>query len=238
MISVCIATFNGERFIEVQLRSILQQLKSDDEIIISDDGSTDKTIEIASNMQDSRIKILQHNKEIKKHSYLMVTRNLENALYHAKGDYIFLADQDDEWLPGKVEKCIQNLESSDLVLHDCIVVDEVLQVLAPSYFHLNKSNPGMISNLVSNAYLGCCMAFKRAVLQQSLPIPAVPHDIWIGLIAEYYGKVKFIDSKLLHYRRHGNNLSPSAEKSPNTLTRKLWYRTQILYFFCKRIILP
>lgn len=231
------ATYNGERFIEMQLRSILQQLKPGDEIIISDDGSTDRTLQIVREMRDSRIKILQHNKKIKKHSYLMVTRNFENALHHAKGDYIFLADQDDVWFPDKVESCIQNLENADVVLHDCIVVNDCLQTLSPSYFHLNKSKPGIISNLISNAYLGCCMAFKRSVMLQSLPIPTVPHDIWIGLIAEYYGNVKFIDAKLLYYRRHGNNLSPSAEKSPNSLRRKLWYRSQILYYFCKRIIL-
>ena len=96
MISVCIATYNGERFIREQIDSILRQLSSDDEIIVSDDGSTDDTISIINSIDDKRIRIIEGPR---KHS---PTHNFECAMKEAKGYYIFLADQDDVWKPNKV----------------------------------------------------------------------------------------------------------------------------------------
>ncbi|MDE5758415.1 MAG: glycosyltransferase, partial [Allobaculum sp.] len=92
MISVCIATYNGERYIETQIRSILDQLNEDDEIIISDDSSTDRTLDIIRSLNDSRIKLFAGNK------FHSRTFNFENALKQATGDFIFLSDQDDIWL--------------------------------------------------------------------------------------------------------------------------------------------
>ncbi|HEY5589376.1 MAG TPA: glycosyltransferase, partial [Candidatus Paceibacterota bacterium] len=92
MISVCITTYNGEKHIQAQLDSILPQLCSTDEIIISDDGSTDRTIQIVEKYEDKRIKIYHHTKYNKfcKFPFSKITKNMENALIHAKGDYIFL----------------------------------------------------------------------------------------------------------------------------------------------------
>lgn len=91
MISVCMPTYNGEKFIRIQLESILSQLGNDDEIVISDDSSTDKTVEITKSFNDSRIHLLENN------TFHSPIYNLENALKNAKGDFIFLSDQDDEW---------------------------------------------------------------------------------------------------------------------------------------------
>jgi len=119
MISVCIATYNGEKYIREQLDSILYQLSMEDEIVIPDDGSTDKTIEIIKGINDPRIKIFYHQTE--KNNYLgtlktcfLVGRNAHNALKHASGDYIFWADQDDVWLEGKVATFMQHLKKYDL----------------------------------------------------------------------------------------------------------------------------
>lgn len=95
MISVCMATYNGEEYIKEQLESILCQLGEMDEIIISDDGSTDNTLNIIESYNDSRIKI---HINTGKHGFVY---NFENALQKAKGEYIFLSDQDDIWLPEK-----------------------------------------------------------------------------------------------------------------------------------------
>ena len=97
MNSVCIATYNGEKFIEEQIRSILLQLDSHDEIVISDDHSTDKTIQIIKSINDDRIKII-YNKNNKGY-----TNNFENAISKASGDFIYLSDQDDVWKPTKVK---------------------------------------------------------------------------------------------------------------------------------------
>ena len=111
------ATHNGEKFIKEQLDSILCQLSPEDEVVISDDGSTDSTLEIIEGYNDSRIKIyrMTHTRKgMKSHYY--VTMNFENALRQAKGDYIFLCDQDDVWYPHKVERCFEVLKEYDMVL--------------------------------------------------------------------------------------------------------------------------
>ncbi len=100
MISVCIATYNGEKYIRPQIESIIVQLDPGDEIVISDDGSTDDTLNIIASFADDRIKVFDHSRDKKqkvKYSFEHVTRNFENALRHAKGDLIFLSDHDDFW---------------------------------------------------------------------------------------------------------------------------------------------
>lgn len=95
MISVAMASFNGEKYIKKQILSILDNLNEDDELVISDDGSTDCTLQIIKEFQDSRIKLIKGNHE-------GINKNFENAIVHCMGDYIFLSDQDDEWYPSKV----------------------------------------------------------------------------------------------------------------------------------------
>ena len=118
MITVCIATFNGEKYIREQLNSILFQLSLQDEVIVSDDGSTDNTISIIKSFNDKRIKIIDG---VHRHS---PTLNFENALKEAKGDYIFLADQDDVWKDDKVKICLKWLQHYDCIISDAEVTDE------------------------------------------------------------------------------------------------------------------
>ena len=236
MISVCIPTYNGEKFIYQQIISILSQINSDDEIIISDDGSTDKTLDIIKSFNDDRLKIFYNNKIKSKYSFNLTTQNLQNALLKARGEIIFLADQDDVWIDNKIERCINYLKNGyDLILHDCAIVDQNNNLIDKSYFKLNNSTPGIFNNIVKNSYLGCCMAINKKVLNYALPFPKdIPHDIWIGLIAEQFTKVKFLQEILINYRRHGNNLSASGEKSSNTLLFKIKYRAIILREFINR----
>jgi glycosyltransferase involved in cell wall biosynthesis len=219
MISVCLATYNGARHVLAQLQSILPQLSLDDELIVSDDGSTDATREIVRGMGDSRIVLVDGPRA-------GVVRNFEHALRQARGDVIFLCDQDDIWLPGKVQRVMQALGGSDLVVTDCRVVDDALHELHPSFFRLNGSRAGLLRNLVKNGYLGCCMAIRRTVLEAALPFPEgiAMHDWWIGLVAERTGRVRFLDEVLSLYRRHGNNASPAATRSTVPLARRLRWR--------------
>lgn len=232
------ATFNGEKHIKEQIESVLMQLSATDELIISDDGSTDNTLIIIKNFGDNRIKILHHQKpKLVKMAFYYVSSNFENALKNAKGDYIFLCDQDDIWKPKKVHNCLKILQDYDLVLHDCEIVDENMSLIEKSYFEVNKSKKGLLNNLTKNAYLGCCMAFRKSVLQKSIPFPAaeIPHDIWIGLIAEYYFKINFYSENMISYRRHGKNVSPSGEKSMNSVSYKLTYRLIIIHQLIKKL---
>lgn len=239
MISVCMATYNGERYIYKQIKSIIQELTEEDEIIISDDGSTDSTIQIIKEFNDSRIKIIQHIKtKTSKYKFDLVTRNIENAIKHSNGDIIFLADQDDIWINDKIDKIKSVMKDYDVVLHDCSVIDDNCNILIKSYFDLNNSHKGIIRNLTKNSYMGCCMAFKKEMLDFLIPFPKieVPHDIWIGLIGEYFGKVCFLKDKLVLYRRHGNNLSPSGESSNNSFLFKIKYRFLLIKGLISRII--
>ena len=223
MISVCMATYNGEKYIKEQLDSILLQLRENDEIIISDDGSSDSTVEIAESYQDSRIKIFQN-------SFKNLILNFEFALKQAKGDFIFLSDQDDIWLPNKVEVSLIHLIHNDIIVSNCQVVNQDLQVINKSFFYLNNSKKGLFSNLMKNSYLGCCLAFRKELLSKALPFPKnIPmHDIWLGFVSELFYKIKFIEEPLMLYRRHGANESPTGEDSPFSLYRKFLFRYNIV----------
>ena len=132
MNSVCVATYNGEKYIEQQLRSILEQIAPTDEVIVSDDSSTDNTIKIVDSIRDKRI----HIRHSKAHYF---KDNFIEALREAKGDVIFLSDQDDVWLPGKYEHCLKELEDVDLVCTNSKMTDEDLNIIEPNFFSIYHS---------------------------------------------------------------------------------------------------
>jgi glycosyltransferase involved in cell wall biosynthesis len=241
MISVCIPTYNGEKYIREQLNSILCQIGEKDEIIISDDGSSDLTIEFLNSYNDKRIKIFHHaNHKVRKSKFRfnLTTRNIENALKNAKGDFIFMADQDDIWEINRIEKMLPFLNQYSLVLNDCKVVDEDKKIIHESYFEINKSKSGVFKNLIKNSYLGCCMAFTKESMNFFYPFPkvSIPHDIWIGLMNEIYGRVYFLDEKLVLYRRHDNNLSYSSGTSNFSFWYKMEYRIMLLFAILVRLL--
>ncbi len=225
MISVCIATYNGEKYIKQQLLSILPQLGVHDEVIVSDDGSTDNTLNIIRNLNDNRIKIIDGPKTG------APIKNFENALKASKGDYIFLSDQDDVWHEHKVEACMTQLKQHACVVSDAFITDGELNITAPSFFQVNKTGKGKWYNLIiKNGYLGCCMALRREVLNRAIPFPAnIPmHDIWIGNIAAFHFDIVFIPQQLIFFRRHSKNYSPTADQSIYTISEKFLFRWHII----------
>lgn len=228
MISVCMATYNGEKYIKEQIDSVLCQLDLNDELIISDDGSTDNTLNILKKYNDDRIKIF--NNENRKG----VVGNFENALNQAQGEYIFLSDQDDIWIEGKVEKCLLQLQNADLVLHNAKIIND-LTIIHSSFFEYRGSKPGYWKNLIKNSYIGCCIAFNSKVKAEVISFPEgiAMHDMYIGLKAERKFKITFIEEPLLLYRRHDNNASPTGEKSNLSRSYQLSYRFKM---FLKTIL--
>jgi glycosyltransferase involved in cell wall biosynthesis len=208
MCSVCMATFNGEKHVYRQIKSILDQLSRDDELVISDDGSTDSTLQIISSFSDSRIKIF-HNENRKG-----PVGNFENSILNARGEYIFLADQDDYWLPGKIKKHKELMLQYELVTSDAIVIAEDGTVLFDSFFKARNSGKGLLKNLKMNSYLGCCMSFRRSLLNKALPFPKdlYMHDWWLGLVAEIEGNVYFCNDKYIHYVRHSANATQTLQQ--------------------------
>ena len=157
MNTVCVTTYNGERFIEQQIRSILSQVAAEDEVIVSDDGSTDNTLKIIDSIGDKRIRVRHSTTHYFKENFI-------EALREAKGDIIFLADQDDVWLPGKYEKCVEELKEVDLVCTNSRMTDGDLKVIEPNFFSIYHSGPGILKNALNNTYYGSCMAFRRTLL--------------------------------------------------------------------------
>jgi glycosyltransferase involved in cell wall biosynthesis len=224
MISVCLATKNGSRYVHEQLQSILGQLGDGDEVVISDDASTDNTLHLIRSLSDSRIRLLTHE-----HS-LGIVANFERCLRESAGDIIFLADQDDVWTKDKVQVMLNALADYDLVMSDCIVVDHSLQPIDDAKIKKYKTRKGILQNLLRNSYMGCCMAFRREVLMKALPFPRdIPmHDIWLGLVAEMYFKVGLIQDKLLWHRRHQYNATTTGRSSQLTLRKQFVNRYKII----------
>jgi len=224
MISVCMATKNGAKYIGEQIDSILSQLAADDELIISDDHSTDETRTIIAGYNDIRIKLFINT------NVNGVVRNFENALRQASGEIIFLADQDDVWMSDKISTMKRELLSHDVVISDCSVANDALEIFQPSFFAMNNSGKGIIRNIIKNSYMGCCMAFTRKVLEKALPFPSnIPmHDMWIGLIGEMNYDVTFLDMPLVYYRRHQRNASSSGTASNASFMQRLFWRFTIL----------
>lgn len=238
-ISVCMATYNGAKYIKEQLHSILAQLEENDEVIISDDGSTDDTLSLIESFADKRIKIYHHKRENTKFHLDNSTHNFEYALKQCTGDIIFLSDQDDVWLPQKVETMVKALNESMLVVSDCKLVDNELNVVHPSYFEQNGVHEGILNNFIKYTLVGCCMAFRRELLNKALPFPPtkVGHDLWLAFMAYHYYSVGLIREPLMLFRRHGNNVTSCGSKSSYSLFFKINYRCVIMWAFLKRVCL-
>lgn len=220
MISVAVVTYNGERYLKEQLDSILANLKSEDELVVSDDGSSDKTLDILRQYarQDVRIHIVEGPGQ-------GVIANVEHALSCCHGDYIFLADQDDVWMPDKVDRvtAVMKEQNAVLVVHDARVMDACCrEIIMPSFFDYRRSGKGAFKNIVKNTYMGCCMAFSREVLSCVLPIPKdIPmHDQWIGVKCDLkYRRTVFLRDQLILYRRHGSNVSDFTRNGIGTMIK-------------------
>ena len=215
-LSVAMASYNGERYISQQIDSILPQLRAQDELIISDDGSKDKTMEIIKHYaeKDSRVRVVQGPRQ-------GVIKNFEHALLCCKGDILCLCDHDDLWHPDKVDSLMECFCSTGaiLVMHDARIIDGAGHLIAPSFFATCHTRTGFLKNIWKNSYIGCCMSFRRELLQTVLPFPSdIPmHDQFIGLMAERRGHVELITRPLIDYRRHGNNVSADHHGSLGTM---------------------
>lgn len=168
-------------------------------------------------------------------SHYCVTMNFENALKQAKGNYIFLSDQDNVWYPNKVRTCIELLQEYDMVLHNLECVDGDLNPLNRNIYN-NSFRPKNYLMRVGKHY-GCALAFKGRLLQYILPFPKrlVLHDYWIGILGETFGKFICIHNPLTKYRIHGDNTSGKTQKT-NSLFYRLSYRLYTMRHVIMRII--
>lgn len=231
-VSVCLATYQGEPYLKQQLESILSQLSARDEIVISDDCSTDGTLQVVEAFADDRIRVFRNS------TNLGYSKNFENALQKATGDAIFIADQDDVWLPHKVATMVEALKSHDLVVSDVAIVDEELREVHPSHFQRYGARPGFVPNLLHTRYIGAAMAMRRSVLAVALPLPPrsslCAYDYWITVVAELYFDVGLVEQPQMLYRRHGLTASTGGATSPFSLGHRILVRLYCLAHLAAR----
>lgn len=221
VISIAIAAYNGGKYIAQQLESLLDQTLLPDEIIICDDSEDDLTFQsVEKFLPDSRIKYFRNPIP------LGVAKNFEKAITLSHGEYIFMCDQDDFWLPEKLEVMTAMLaenEELDCVFCNSVLTDANLEKRNETLWDLRKFTPAMQKKLACSGALeifcrrvvcsGHNMAFKRRILEYILPFPELEPfypDTWIALSVAFNGNIQALDRCLTLYRVHENNASTPA----------------------------
>lgn len=213
-IDILLATYNGEKYLKEQIDSILSQTYKNFRLIISDDCSKDKTREILKQYEEKDNRIIVYYQE----KNLGYVKNFEFLLTKVENEIYALSDQDDVWLPEKIEKSYNKMKESgaDLVFTDLEVVDENLKIICPSYNDhmlltrkIEKYKKNYRMQYMYNCITGCTLISKKKFLKEILPIPTnskyLIHDSWIGLVISLYGKIEYLNEKTIKYRQHGNN---------------------------------
>jgi glycosyltransferase involved in cell wall biosynthesis len=197
-VSIVLATFNGEKYIKAQLLSLLDALGEDDEIVVSDDGSSDNTRNIVLSVNDTRIHLLPPSLQ------LGYQKNFSRAILASRGQYVLFSDQDDICLPERVAKSLQALKLHGCVFGDAIVTDEALLPTSDSYFDYRCAKSFTVLSLfLKPPAIGATMACSREFLNSALPFPdGVPHDHWLSVLAAVRGELQVVRSPFILYRRH------------------------------------
>lgn len=231
-VSVCMATRNGERYLELQLRSIVMQLQPGDELVISDDSSTDRTVEILRRYEGPQVRLFLGNR------FFNPIGNFEHCLRQARHDILVLADQDDVWLDNRltvVRQCMSGrTDQVYAVMTDADMIGADGQLMGTTLFHHFRARKGVLRNLFWNCYTGCAMAVSRPLFERASPFPqGIPmHDAWLGLLADALGAVELRPEKTLLYRRHQANASGWRWRPVQqilwrwALARHLWQRAR------------
>lgn len=229
-ISIVMTTYNGASHLHEQLATIIEQLGENDELIISDDGSTDDTLQILAKHTSERVSVITTAGK------LGPIRNFEHALGYAGGQIIVLSDQDDRWLPGRLQHVRDHFTAHegpyDLLVMNSIIADGALNPIHNSLFEYLNVGAGLVKNVYRNTYVGCHMAFRRELLAVAIPFPpTIPmHDMWLGLVSEMVGAVTFNPVPTMMFRRSGHNYTQAHYSLRQRLAWRLGLVTSLLRF--------
>ena len=224
-VSVCMAAYNGSRFVEEQLSSILDQLGPHDEVIVVDDASTDTTADVVAAVADPRVRLVRAPQN---RGYV---RTFEAALREARGRYVFLSDQDDVWRPGRVDAMRAALDESLVVATNLSTLGADDAIVGPfgqpdwRLHAADSSRPlrNVLGILAGNRpYYGCAMAVRSEALDLVLPFPSwlnESHDLWIALAGNLSRSMRHLEVRSLERRLHGGNQTPNRPRGPLTVLR-------------------
>lgn len=217
MVGILLATHNSEKYLGELLDSLLSQTYRDIKIMVSDDASSDNTMQILRSYadQNENITVLEGG-SLKGGA----KENFFELIRHAKEEYVMFADHDDIWQPSKVGDTLHVMREMEksvgkqtpvLVHTDLTVVDEQLHTIAPSMMRAQKLNPeytGLNKILSQNNVTGCTVMTNRALIdtvRYTDMKPIVMHDWWLALIASAFGKIAFLSRPTIKYRQHKEN---------------------------------
>jgi glycosyltransferase involved in cell wall biosynthesis len=224
---VLLSTFNGSAFLREQVRSILDQgIEGKLSLLVRDDGSEDDTIAILNTFKDPRIELVRGDNLGAKASYL----TLLSAAREREADYIALADQDDVWLDGKLQRAIDRLRAIDGAALYCSALDLVDTTLKPLGCFTYPGIPRFEIAFITNCVTGCTCVFNRALTRrlEELPRPdqILMHDWWLYLVAVAFGKVLYDNESRVLYRQHSANQIGRAKGALDIIARsgKFWRR--------------
>ena len=230
-ISIALATYNGSKFLQEQLDSILAQSMENFEVVVCDDCSTDDTLQILQEYasKDSRFKVFSNK------SNLGFKKNFEHILSLCNGEFIAFCDQDDIWEPNHLEILYKNIGDNDCIGANSLIIDEngisqnkTLLEYWPVHVMPQNGKELFQHELYSNVIQGTASLIRASLIKQALPIPdnIKYHDYWFALVAGLNEKCKYIGDVVLKYRRHSNNASDYQKFT-------IWNAIKDLYRFSK-----
>lgn len=235
-VDILMATYNGEKYIDEQIQSILSQTYSNFNLIISDDASTDNTQKILKKYEqlDERVKIYINKKNVG------FIKNFSKLCSYASSSICMFSDQDDIWYPEKVEKMLlyKNKKNATLVFCDMALIDKEKNIIDDSFHKKNNMQKKCCKYhdytllRVENVISGCSMLVEKKVLDKSIPFPeddVMIYDWWIGINACDYGQIYYLDEALQLYRQHENNTIGADNRNFNDFDEYRKYMIDFKY---------
>jgi len=221
LISICLATYNGEKYIIEQLDSLVAQSYQNFELIVQDDNSTDNTLAIIETYKNKITINIEKNEK-----NLGYAKNFEKVLQRAQGDYIAICDQDDIWNTKKLEFLLQHIADKTLVYSNSLLVDQTGNSLHKTLSQKLKNNfissTEPLNFLYDNSISAHSILFKKELLQHLFPFPKhIYFDQYIALIAASLDGITYLNENLVHYRQHENNTLGNRQKKTSSLKSKI-----------------
>lgn len=235
------ATYNGEAWVVAQLDSILAELRPGDEVVVVDDGSSDRTVELVRAVDDPRLRLLATGTN---RGYV---RAFEAALRECRGDVVLLADQDDVWIPGRRDRLVAALADHDVAASNLVLLGSGAGLRGPfgseGWRLRRRDQHRHLANIVGiwaglRPYYGCAMGVRREVLGTALPFPdylTESHDLWLALLGNLSRSIAHVEEPTLERRVHAENATPDRPRGAGHVLRSRWLLVRATHDLRRRV---